>query len=69
MLRKYFEYIEMTLLEKIKVNLSYLLGEANPEQYSPKYKSSNLSLQDWQKRWEIFNADGTGFCVNQNEFN
>ena len=51
----------MTLLEKIKVNLDYLLGKANPELYSPQYKSSNLSLPDWQKRWEILNADGTGF--------
>src|SRR5688500_9501234 len=51
----------MTLLEKIKINLDYLLGKADPSFYAEDYKSQNLSKEDWQKRWEIFGNDGCGF--------
>ena len=50
----------MTLLEKIKINLDYLLGNAAPEPYAERYKSPNLTLKDWQKRWAIFSSDGCG---------
>ncbi len=46
----------MTLLEKIKVNLNYLFGKADANLYADEYNSQNLSLKDWQKRWEIFSA-------------
>jgi hypothetical protein len=51
----------MTLLEKIKINLDYLLGKAEPYLYAEGYKSQNLTLKDWQKRWEKFSYDGCGF--------
>ena len=51
----------MNLLEKIKINLNYLLGNAAPELYAEKYKSPNLTLKDWQKRWELFSNDGNDF--------
>lgn len=47
----------MTLLEKIKINLDYLLGKADPKLYAEDYKSLNLTLKDWQKRWETFSGD------------
>ncbi len=51
----------MTLLEKIKVNLDYVLGKSEPELYEENRKSSKLTLKDWQRRWEIFSEDGNGF--------
>lgn len=51
----------MTFLEKIKVNLNYLLGNADAELYAKSCKSPNLSLKDRQKRWEAFSDDGNGF--------
>ena len=51
----------MTLLEKLKINVEYLLGKAHPSLYAEGYKSPNLTLKDWQKRWEIFSDDGNGF--------
>lgn len=51
----------MNLLKKIKVNLDYVTGKSKPELYEENYRSSNLTLKDWQKRWEIFSNDGNGF--------
>jgi len=50
----------MTLLEKIKINIDYLLGKADPSLYAPA-KHRNLSSEDWQKRWEIFSTNGDSF--------
>lgn len=51
----------MTLLEKIKINIDYLLGKADPSLYAKPYKEQKLSLKDWQERWEIFSPDSCGF--------
>jgi hypothetical protein len=51
----------MTLLEKIKVNLNYMLGKADSKLYKENHKSLNLTLRDWQNRWEIFSDHGCGF--------
>jgi hypothetical protein len=51
----------MTLLEKIKINIDYLLGKADPSLYSEDNKNSNLTLKDWQARWEVFANDGSGY--------
>lgn len=51
----------MTLLEKIKVNLDYLCGKAEPKLYAKPNKSSMLKIEVWQKRWEIFSDHGCGF--------
>ena len=48
----------MTLLEKLKVNINYLLGKGDPSLYSNK---ESIGLRGWQKRWEEFSADGCGF--------
>ena len=53
--------LEMTLLEKIKVNLDYLFGKADSSLYAADTKNPNLTLTDWQKRWEIFSSNGCGF--------
>lgn len=51
----------MSFLKKIKINIDYLLGKADPSLYAKGHKNSNLILQDWQKRWEIFSDNGCGF--------
>lgn len=51
----------MTLLKKIKVNLDYLLGKADSSLYAADAKNPNLTLIDWQKRWEMFSDNGCGF--------
>ncbi|CAN5439036.1 hypothetical protein BH10ACI1_BH10ACI1_14290 [soil metagenome] len=43
----------MTLLKKIKVNLDYLLGKADPTIYA-KPNHSNITSEEWKKRWDIF---------------
>lgn len=50
----------MTLLEKLKVNLDYLLGKADPSLYAP-VRNQNVSLEDWNKRWEMFSNGENGF--------
>ncbi len=47
----------MTLLEKIKINLDYLLGKADSSLYANSYKSQNISSDEWEKRFEIFSKD------------
>ncbi len=51
----------MALLEKIKINLDYLLGKANSSLYAPLYKSPKLTTKDWQHRWEVFGNDEDSF--------
>lgn len=52
----------MTFLEKLKVNLGYLLGKADPLLYAEGYKSQNISSVDWRNRWDVFSDNGCGFC-------
>lgn len=51
----------MTLLEKIKVNLDYLRGKADPKLYVKPYKNKILEEEEWQRRWEIFSNNNSGF--------
>ena len=51
----------MTLLEKIKINLDYLLGKADSSLYAPPYKGQKIGMEEWSKRWEIFANDGCGY--------
>jgi len=46
----------MTLLEKLKINLDYLLGKAAPELYA-KPAHFNISTEEWLRRWETFSDD------------
>lgn len=50
----------MTLLEKIKINIDYLLGKADPSLYAPS-QNRNISREEWQTRWEIYAAQSDGF--------
>src|SRR5688572_1463649 len=43
----------MTLYEKLKINIDYLLGKADPSLYAST-RNQNLSPEDWQKRWQLF---------------
>ena len=47
----------MNLLEKIKININYLLGNAPAELYAPKYHGSNTNRQE---RWQKF-SENDGF--------
>lgn len=47
----------MSLLEKLKINLDYILGKADPSLYAKSYAGQNLTLKDWQLRWEKFSFD------------
>ncbi len=51
----------MTLREKIKVNLDYLRGKADPKLYAKPYKNSVLKSEEWRKRWKIFSDNKRGF--------
>jgi len=50
----------MTLLEKIKINIDYLFGKADPSLYAPS-KNINVNKEKWQARWEIYAAEKDGF--------
>lgn len=51
----------MTLFEKLKVNLDYIFGKSDSSLYADSRINQNLTLKDWQKRWEIFSDNGNGF--------
>ena len=49
----------MSFLERLKVNIEYILGRSDPALYVSRNTGQRLSLKVWQERWKIFSkSDG-----------